>query len=316
MSNTEAFELPPTLQITLKKAKRLERITSIYLFSTVVVMYLVLGSSQAMKAAWLEDVLSILPSISFLIATKIYDNKPNNTFPYGYHRVFSIAFLTGSFALFAMGCFLIFDSGAALVKAEHPTINSMQFFGYQVWMGWIMILALLYSALPSMALGFKKLPLAKKLHNKILYTDAAAQKADYMTAFAAIAGIIGVGYGFWWADAVTALFISFSVLKDGFVQLKTAILDLMDRHPVHTENQKKDGLVAEIENLVRSWNWVKDGKVRLREHGQVYFGEVFVVPYSSADLVKEIEEGLAILNNYNWKMFDVVISPVSTLPAQ
>lgn len=310
---TQAFELPPDLQERLEKAKKLEWITLFYLLSVVVVMYVVLGNSQAMKAAWLEDTLSILPSIAFLTATKIYDKEATNRFPYGYHRVFSIAYLSGAFALFGMGCFLLIDSSMTLLYAEHPTIGSMKLFGRQIWMGWVMIAALLYSSLPAMLLGFKKLPHAKALHNKILYTDAEAQKADYMTAFAAILGIIGVGFGLWWADAVAALFISFSVLHDGFTQLKTAILDLMDRHPVHIESREKDELVREVENLVRSWPWVDEAKVRLREHGQIYFGEVFVIPRPNANIVTEIEDGVQALLDYHWKIHDIVITPVATL---
>lgn len=310
---TRAFELPSDLQERMKKAKKLEWVTLGYLLSVVVVMYLVLGNSQAMKAAWLEDLLSILPSVAFLIATKIYQREPNDTFPYGYHRVFSIAYLAGALALFGMGCFLLFDSSMALVHAEHPTIGSMKLFGRQVWMGWLMIVALLYSALPAMLLGFKKLPHAKALHNKILYTDADAQKADYLTAFAAILGIMGVGAGLWWADAVAALFISFSVLKDGFTQLKTSVLDLMDRHPVHIESREKDELVGEVEDLVRSWPWVQQAKVRLREHGQIYFGEVFVVPRPNTNMVPEIAKGVQALKDHHWKIHDIVITPVAEL---
>ncbi|MDX1472171.1 MAG: cation transporter, partial [Flavobacteriaceae bacterium] len=178
---TDKFELPEELKPKFKKAKKIEWITIGYLLTVIILMYMVMGSSQAMKTAWLEDALSIVPAISFLIAAKIYNKKPSDKYPYGYHRAYSIAFLTGSLALFAMGVFLIYDSSMSLVMSEHPTIGSMKIFGEQVWMGWIMILVLVYSSIPAMIIGRKKLPLAKKLHNKILYTDAQAQKADYMT---------------------------------------------------------------------------------------------------------------------------------------
>ena len=70
---TKRYELPPRLQEALKKAKKLEWITIAYLITVVVVMYLVMGSSQAMKTAWLEDALGMLPGIAFLIASGIYD---------------------------------------------------------------------------------------------------------------------------------------------------------------------------------------------------------------------------------------------------
>lgn len=314
MHFSHGFELPVELQPKFKKAKKLEWITLFYLISAVILIYLTRGNSQAMKAAFLETLLSILPTTAFLIASAIYDREPTEFFPYGYHRVFSIAFISGSLVLFAIGCFLFVDSTMLLIMAEHPTLGSIQIVGQQIWMGWLMIAALLYSAIPAMMLGFKKMPLAKELHNKILFTIANTQKADYMTAFAAIGGIIGIGYGLWWADIVAAIIISISIIYDGFTQLKTAVFDLMDSYPTHIESHEKDELVLEIEDYIRSWPWIQDAKVRLREHGQIYFGEAFVVAESSSDISEEIEKGMKLLQEYHWKVHDIVICPVSSLP--
>lgn len=313
MKGIKSFELPPELQKELHSAKKLEWITVFYLVSVVIIMYLTMGSSQAMKTAWLEDLLSLVPSIAFLIAIKINTKAPNDKFRYGYHRVFTIAFLIGASALLSMGLFMVYDSSMSLFKAEHPTIGSKIFFGKQIWMGWVMILALLYSAIPAMILGFKKLPKAKKLHNKILYTDAEAQKADYMTAFAAIVGILGVGAGIWWADSAAALFISFSVVKDGFKYITTAIKDLMDRYPVTLKEQKKHPLVEEVHQLVLSWDWVEDCRIRLRENGQVLLGEIAVIPKHQID-VDVLEEAYSKLTEHHWKINDITIAPVRELP--
>ncbi|MHA6280523.1 cation diffusion facilitator family transporter [Salinimicrobium sp. CAU 1759] len=313
MKTIRDFELPPELRETLKKAEKLEWITLVYLISVTIVMYLVLGSSQAMKTAWLEDVLSLIPSAGFLIASKINSKAPNKRFPFGYHRVFSVAFLVGAVALLGMGLFLLFDSSMALIKTERPTIGSMQIFGYTIWMGWLMIAALIYSAGPAMWLGNKKIPMAKKLHNKLLYTDSSAQKADYMTALAAILGILGVGLGLWWADAAAAIFISGSILKDGFKHTKTAILDLMDRYPKRLLAEDEDQIIVDVNNRVRSWDWVAEAKVRFREAGQVYFGQIAVVPKGEIDLEK-IEEGYEEIKSMHWKLHDFTIDPVKKLP--
>src|ERR1044072_5270791 len=124
------FELPEDLRPVFKKAVKIEWITFYYILSVVFIMFAVMGSSQAMKSAALEDALSLIPCISFLIGSKIYDRNPNKEFPYGYHRVFGIAFLTGSLALFCIGAFIMIDSCITLFKDDHPTIGSMNIFGY------------------------------------------------------------------------------------------------------------------------------------------------------------------------------------------
>ncbi len=310
----KSFELPKELDPDFKRAKKLEWITVVYLITVVVLMYLVVGSSQAMKSAWLEDALGMFPAISFLVASGIYRKPPNKKFPYGYHRAFGIAYFAGAISLFAMGSFLALDSSITLIKAEHPTIGSTMLFGHQIWMGWVMIVVLVYSAVPAMILGHKKMPLSKKLHNKILFTDADTQKADYMTALAAMLGILGVGFGLWWADATAALFISFSVLGDGIKNLKNSVKDLSDRHPVHVHDKKEDKLIREVEKLVRNWDWVSDARVRFREHGQVYFGEVYVLVKHPENLTANIEDGLREIKAYNWKLYDMTIMPVLSLP--
>jgi cation diffusion facilitator family transporter len=314
MDYPNTFELPEELQPVFARAKTLEWVTLVYLSTVVILMYLVMGTSQAMKAAWLEDSLSMFPAIAFLVASRIYQKPPNRKFPYGYHRAFGIAFFAGAMALFCMGSFLAIDSGITLINQVHPTIGNTVVFGKTVWMGWLMLLLLLYSAIPAMILGFRKLSVARKLHNKILFTDADTQKADYMTAFAAMLGIIGVGYGLWWADAAAALFISFSVLKDGVTSLKNAVNDLLDKYPTHVDQDSRVALIGELEDFVRSWPWVEDARVRLREHGQVYVGEIYVSVRNDEQLSRKVEERIGELKDFHWQLHDIVIVPVQTLP--
>ena len=75
MRLTQQYEFPPELQPVRTKAVWLERITFLYLVSVVIVMYLVMGASQAMKAAWLEDTLSLIPPLAFLIAAELKSRR-------------------------------------------------------------------------------------------------------------------------------------------------------------------------------------------------------------------------------------------------
>ena len=141
---TEPFEMFDGLKKGYNKAVVLEWVTVVYLISVVVLMYFSMGSSQAMKAAWLEDMLSLIPAISFLVAAGIWNKKPNFKYPYGFHKVFSVAYFMGAFALLGMGLFIFYDSGMSLLKKEHPTIGSITLFGETFWMGYVMIAVLLW----------------------------------------------------------------------------------------------------------------------------------------------------------------------------
>lgn len=309
------FELPRHLLPEFEKARRLEWITIGYMLTVIVVMYLAMGSSQSMKVALMEDVLSLIPSISFLVASRYLHKKADKKFPYGYHSAFTIAFLCGSVALFAIGLFVVFDSAMTLVQQEHPAIGSVVVGGKAYWLGYAMYGALLYSAVPAMIIGRKKLPLAEKLHNKVLFTDAETQKADWMTALAAMVGITGIGFGWWWADAVAALFISVNILHDGYKNLRNAIADLMSRRPQTTDQKEEDPLLQEIRNTASSFSWVKQVAVRFRENGQIYFGEIFIIPHSDTP---EVNSRLPELHDrimeLHWKIHDVTIALVKEFP--
>lgn len=314
MKASRGWELPPEKAKIMAKAVRLEWLTLAYLTSAVFFIYLTLGSSQAMKTAWFEDMLSLIPSAVFLVAARIRHRPPNERYPYGYHRVVTIAFLAAALALFLMGAFLLYDAISALLAFEHPTIGTVVVAGRQVWLGWLMIPALLWSAIPAMILGRAKLPLANALHDKVLHADAAMNKADWLTALAAIVGVLGIGFGLWWADATAAAIISIDILKDGFVHLRAVISDLLDSRPTSVDHSTVEGLPTRVRNKLLELPWVADADVRMRENGHVFFGEAFVVPEGDPDVTRKIEEAADDLFAVDWRLQDMVIMPVVPRP--
>ena len=297
--NRAAKELPPDLRQTLRKARRLEWLTIACLVSAVGFLALVLGSSQAMKTAWFEDPLSLIPPIAFLVSARFNSRAPTERFPYGFHRMVSIGHLCAALALFAMGGYLLIESVAKLIAAEHPTIGSITLFGQTFWLGWLMLPALAWSGLPAIFLGRAKLPLARELHNKVLYADAHMNKADWLTAAAAMVGVVGIGFGLWWADAVAAALISLDTTRDGFTNLRHAVNDLMDQTPTTVAHDDTDPLRDRVAERLKELDWVADVEVRLREEGQIYFGEAFVVPSDPSDLTERIEEAFERTGNSN-----------------
>ncbi len=308
-------ELPEKQADALRRAIRLEWITIAFLAVTVTLVFLVLGNSQAMRAAWIEDLLSFIPPIAFLIAIRVNRWRPTRAHPYGYHRSIGVGHLVSAVALTTMGAFLIIESAAGLIRREHPTIGTVELFGQSVWLGWLMIGVMAATALPPVVIGRVKLTLAKDLHNKVLYADADMNKADWMTALGSIVGVSGIGLGVWWLDGAAALFIAGSILWDGVRNLKAAILDLMDERATTFDDRKPHPVAREIEDCLRSLPWVAEVGCRVRDQGHVFHVEAFVVPRRGRiPKVDELERAREACTRVDWKAADVVIVPVPALP--
>jgi cation diffusion facilitator family transporter len=308
-------ELPKTLTGTLRKAIRIQWITIGFLVVATTLVYLVLGNSQAMKAAWAEDLLSLAPPIAFLLAVRISRKRPTAERPYGFHRSIGVAHLVSGTALLAVGSFLVFDSGSVLLKAEHPPIGSVELFGQVFWLGWLMIGAMIVTGIPPVFLGRAKMKLAEQLHDKVLFADAKMNKADWMTAAGSILGVTGIGLGLWWADAAAALFISGNILWDGLTNMRAAIKDLMDARATTFDGAEPHPLVEKANECLRDLDWVEDAGSRIRDEGHVFHVEAFLVPRPGADLSLEaLEQARSNLRKLDWKVHDVTVVPVYELP--
>lgn len=308
-----ATSLPPEQRAALHRAKRLQYVGLAYLTSCVVVVYLVMGSSQAMKVAWIEDLLSLIPPIAFLLAAHRVRLPPSPAHPYGRHRAIGTAHLAAAVALLAMGLFLVYDSGSGLIAGDHPPIGTMQVLGHTVWSGWLMIAAMVYTGVGPVILGRLKQPLARTLHDKVLLADADMNKADWMTAGAAILGILGIGLGLWWADGVAAMVIATSIVKDGWTQVKGATDDLGDTEAKTVDGSAVHPLVDEVLAVTRRTSWVGKVAVRLRDMGHVFHAEVFVVPVEGVTAA-QCDDLASEIAGLDWKLDDVVVAPVGELP--
>lgn len=300
------FDLPRSLEPVMERAIRLEWLTIGALMAIVTATYLAMGSSQAMKAAWIEDLLSFVTPFAFLVSARYRHGEPNDEFPYGYHRSVSIAFLAGAVALTLFGAFILFDSVMSLVGAHHPTIGTTVLFGHQFWSGWLMIGVLFLGGIPPLILGRMKLEPARQLHDKTLKADADMNRADWLTAVSGIVGILGIGIGWWWADAAAGAFISLGIVKDGVTNLRQVVGDLLDRRPLTVE-----GEICEVPDTVRNTllklPWVQTADVRLREEGHVFTGELFLEANSTADLSSKVEEARRAAAAVDWRVHDVVV---------
>lgn len=309
------FVFPPEQQELRQKARRMAYITLGVLGLAATSLALTLGQSQAMKTAWVSDLLALVTPAAMLLGMKVEERRPSARFPYGYHRALSVAFLATAAALWVVGGWLLYDSLVKLVGQHRPPIGTFAIFGrqYEIWSGWVMIGALVFSIVAAATIGHFKKPIAKKLHNKALLADADMNKADYMSEGAAIVGILLVGFGFWWGDAAAAALISTTIIYDGWHNMKQVIGDLMDETPTTIGATELEELPTRIKLAAERLDWVDSAAVRLRESGHVLNGEVFVVPKDDANLVRRVESAADDLRRMDWRLYSLVVVPVSRI---
>src|SRR5690606_14005172 len=124
--------LPASIREDFARARRLEWQTLFWMSTVVAAMFFTMGGSQAMRSALIEDVLSLVPAVTFLIAARFEPQDPTEKYPFGFVRVNSLAFLVAAVALTAVGGFLMCESAMTLIMAEHPTVAPVEVFGHTV----------------------------------------------------------------------------------------------------------------------------------------------------------------------------------------
>ena len=307
-------ELPPEQERANRRAIRLEWISLAYWLSAIAVLYFTLGQSQAMKAAWVEDILGLFPPVAFLIASHFRYRAPTGRFPWGYHRAITVAYVVATVALFALGAYIAVDSADKLLRGTHPPIGMVEIFDTQVWLGWLMLAALAYSGIPPVIIGRLKQPLAAALHDKVLFADAKMNRADWLTAAAAAGGVIGIGLGLWWADSVAALVIAADILHDGQRYLRESVSDLMDEWPRTYDEGEPHPAAERVKQEVEALPWVAEAAVRMREQGHMIGGEVWLVPVGGQEgLTERLERLTEHLRGLDWRLHDIVVAPVTSL---
>ena len=72
-------------------------------------------------------------------------------------------------------------------------------------------------------------------------------------------------------------------------------------------------LIDDIRQQVISTDWVVEAAVRVREHGHVLATEIWVVAANSVGLDQKVEELTAQLQDLDWRIQDVIVSPVLSI---
>lgn len=127
-------------------------------------------------------------------------------------------------------------------------------------------------------------------------------------------GVLGIGAGIGWLDGAAALFISAGILWDGVKNSRAAVADLMDRRARLFNDKEPHELRGQVVEYLLGLSWVSDAGVRLRDEGQVFHVEAFVVPHERSVVLEQLGEASTGIAELDWKVQDVVVIPTDPLP--
>ena len=123
--------------------------------------------------------------------------------------------------------------------------------------------------------------------------------------------MIGIGLGLWWADSVAAIVIGLDIVHDGQRYMRESLSDLMDEHPKTYDESKPHPVVEQIKLELASVPWIDESAVRMREHGHLLTGEVWLVPSGNeVGLTERLERLGERLHELDWRVHDVALAPV------
>jgi len=304
------------LEEDLRRVRRLEWLNIAYLFTSITFLVLVMSGSQALKTEFVGDALGLIAPTLFLVGGKISARKPDKEYPFGYERAVAVGNLGAALALLAVGLYLFADAALKLVRLERPIIGGMELFGHVVWIGWLAVPALMWCAIPAYFFGRTKQKLAERIHDKVLASDAETSAANWKSAAAAVVGIFGVALGYWWADAVAALFISLEIVHSGWDELTHALGDLIDRRPRMLGNKEVDPLPEKLTQFIKQQDWIEDAVVRVRERGRELEAEAVIVPSEDAGLPSRLEALSRDARMLDERLRHLGIMPVRNIPVE
>jgi len=212
---------------TLDSGIRALVISSVGLLATCVIQIAVVwvGQSAALLADALHNLVDVFTSIPLWIAFALSRRLATRRFTYGYARaedvagVIIILFIAGSAFLAGYAALHKWSSGA-------PTTH--------LGLG---MAAALAGAIGNELVAAYKIRIGRAIGSAALIADGQHSRADALTSVGAFVGILGVFWGFPWADPLMGLLIGAAILYIAWGAGQEVLARIMDAIEPETINQ-------------------------------------------------------------------------------
>lgn len=226
---------------TLDAGIRALVISSVGLLATCIIQIGVVwvGQSAALLADALHNLVDVFTSIPLWIAFVLSRRLATRRFTYGYARAEDVAGVTIILFIVASA---ILAGYAALYKWSSGAPTTHLGLG----MG-----AALAGAIGNELVAVYKIRVGKAIGSAALVADGQHSRADALTSVGAFFGILGVFWGFPWADPLMGLLISAAILYIAWEAGHEVLARIMDAIEPETVNQIEQitGAVAGVHRV-------------------------------------------------------------------
>lgn len=213
------------------------------LFQVVIVA---MSGSVALLADTVHNFSDALTAIPLWIAFALNRRQANRRYTYGYGRAEDLAGTVIVLMIFGSALFVFYESIQKLLNPQ-PLEN----------LGWVAIAAVV-GFLGNEAVALFRIRVGREINSAALIADGLHARVDGFTSLAVLVGVIGVWFGFWWADPLMGFIIGVAILvivRDAARQMWHRLMDAMDPETIeeieHTASHV-DG-VQEVHDVRARW---------------------------------------------------------------
>ncbi|RLI88120.1 MAG: cation diffusion facilitator family transporter, partial [Archaeoglobales archaeon] len=203
----------------MSEAIRVAKVSALFnfTFSAIKGVAGVAVGSVALIADALHSLVDVLGSIFVWFGLKIAERPADVEHPYGYYKAESLAELGVGLIIIFSTVLIIKEAVEALISQNYP---SFEYYAAVV---------AATSAAGNEVLARYKIAAGRRTKSSALIAEGKHSRADVFGSLAVLIGFIFIKFGYWWADSIVAILISFLIIQMGIGVVKSSIDVLMDR---------------------------------------------------------------------------------------
>jgi len=192
----------------------------------------VVGGSKGLIADAIHSSADLLATIIMIIGLGISGKEKNKQYPYGFGKAEYLVAVVIYLFLFVIGSYILFDGIKAIIEGRNV----------------VPCLSAAWGAIFSIAINelmFRQSVCAgSQINSPSIVAKAWESRSDVLSSIAVLIGIIGAKMGLHFMDPLAAIAVGVIIIRICILQVKGAMLNLMDKEPEQALEGVKKALIG------------------------------------------------------------------------